>query len=113
IMARVGGLDKVMAFAMGGTTAKICQINDSEPERSRRFEVGRAWKNLKGSGLPVRIPVIELVEIGAGGGSLGRVDALRRITVGPDSCGSEPGPACYGRGGAQPAVTDANLVLGR
>jgi N-methylhydantoinase A len=112
-LARSCGLDKVLAFDMGGTTAKICLINDSEPERSRRFEVGRAWKNLKGSGLPVRIPVIELVEIGAGGGSVGRVDALRRITVGPDSCGSEPGPACYGHGGTQPAVTDANVVLGR
>jgi N-methylhydantoinase A len=112
-LARSCGFDKVLAFDMGGTTAKICLINDGEPERSRRFEVGRAWKNLKGSGLPLRIPVIELVEIGAGGGSLGRVDALRRITVGPDSCGSEPGPACYARGGTQAAVTDANLVLGR
>ena len=112
-LARECGLNKVMAFDMGGTTAKICLINDGQPERSRRFEVGRVWKNLKGSGLPVRIPVIELVEIGAGGGSIGRVDALQRITVGPDSCGSEPGPACYGRGGEQPAVTDANLVLGR
>jgi len=112
-LARECGMDKVMAFDMGGTTAKICLINDGQPERSRRFEVGRVWKNLKGSGLPVRIPVIELVEIGAGGGSIGRVDALQRITVGPDSCGSEPGPACYGRGGEQPAVTDANLVLGR
>ena len=73
----------------------------------------RAWRNMKGSGLPVRIPVIELVEIGAGGGSTGRVDAMGRITVGPDSCGAEPGPACYGRGGTLPAVTDANLVLGR
>ncbi len=112
-LARACGLDKVLAFDMGGTTAKICLINDGEPERSRRFEVDRAWKNLKGSGLPVRIPVIELVEIGAGGGSLGRVDGLGRITVGPDSCGSDPGPACYGRGGNRPAVTDANLVLGR
>lgn len=112
-LARACGLDKVLAFDMGGTTAKICLIKDGQPERSRRFEVGRVWKNLKGSGLPMRIPVIELVEIGAGGGSIGRVDAMRRITVGPDSCGSEPGPACYGRGGEQPAVTDANLVLGR
>ncbi len=112
-LARECGLDKVLAFDMGGTTAKICLINNGEPERSRRFEIGRVWKNLKGSGLPVRIPVIELVEIGAGGGSLGRVDAMRRITVGPDSCGSEPGPASYGRGGTMPAVTDANLVLGR
>jgi N-methylhydantoinase A len=112
-LARECGLDKVLAFDMGGTTAKICLINDGQPERSRRFEVGRVWKNLKGSGLPMRIPVIELVEIGAGGGSIGRVDAMQRITVGPDSCGSEPGPACYGRGGEQPAVTDANLVLAR
>jgi N-methylhydantoinase A len=112
-LARECGLNKVLAFDMGGTTAKICLINDGQPERSRRFEVGRVWKNLKGSGLPIRIPVIELVEIGAGGGSIGRVDAMQRITVGPDSCGSEPGPACYGRGGAEPAVTDANLVLGR
>jgi N-methylhydantoinase A len=107
------GLDHVLAFDMGGTTAKVCLISNGRPERSRRFEVGRAWKNMKGSGLPVRVPVIELVEIGAGGGSIGRVDAMRRITVGPDSAGSEPGPACYGRGGALPAVTDANLVLGR
>lgn len=112
-LARECGLSGVLAFDMGGTTAKICLIRDGVPERSRRFEVGRVWRNLKGSGLPIRIPVIELVEIGAGGGSIGRVDALTRITVGPDSCGAEPGPACYGRGGVQPAVTDANLVLGR
>ena len=112
-LARECDLDKVLAFDMGGTTAKICLINDGEPERARRFEIARVWKNQKGSGLPVRIPVIELVEIGAGGGSLGRVDAMQRITVGPDSCGSEPGPACYGRGGTLPAITDANLVLGR
>ena len=107
------GLERVMAFDMGGTTAKVCLIADGRPERSRRFEIGRAWKNMKGSGLPVRVPVIELVEIGAGGGSIGRVDAMRRITVGPDSAGSEPGPACYARGGARPTVTDANLALGR
>lgn len=112
-LARECGLDKVMAFDMGGTTAKVCLISGSEPERARRFEVGRAWKNLKGSGLPLRIPVIELVEIGAGGGSIGRIDAMQRITVGPDSCGSEPGPACYGRGGKEAAVTDANVELGR
>ena len=112
-LARECGLQDVLAFDMGGTTAKVCLISGGEPERSRRFEVGRAYRNLKGSGLPVRIPVIELVEIGAGGGSIGRVDAMSRITVGPDSCGAEPGPACYGRGGTEPAVTDANLVLGR
>ncbi len=112
-LARECALGDVLAFDMGGTTAKICLITDGEPERSRRFEIARAWRNMKGSGLPVRIPVIELVEIGAGGGSIGRVDAMGRITVGPDSCGAEPGPACYGRGGTLPAVTDANLVLGR
>ena len=112
-LARECALADVMAFDMGGTTAKVCLISDSEPERARRFEIGRVYRNLKGSGLPVRIPVIELVEIGAGGGSIGRVDALSRITVGPDSAGAEPGPACYGRGGREPAVTDANLVLGR
>jgi N-methylhydantoinase A len=112
-IARECGLKDVMAFDMGGTTAKVCLISDGRPERSRSFEVGRVWRNMKGSGLPVRIPVIELVEIGAGGGSIGRVDAMGRITVGPDSCGAEPGPACYGRGGSAPAVTDANLALGR
>ena len=77
------------------------------------FEVDRAARFLKGSGLPVRIPVIEMVEIGAGGGSIARVDALKRVTVGPESASSEPGPACYGRGGRHPAVTDADVVLGK
>ncbi|MEQ1805525.1 MAG: hydantoinase/oxoprolinase family protein, partial [Burkholderiaceae bacterium] len=112
-LAREGGHNDVMAFDMGGTTAKVCLISGGEPERARRFEIGRVYRNLKGSGLPVRIPVIELVEIGAGGGSIGRVDALSRISVGPDSAGAEPGPACYGLGGQAPTVTDANLVLGR
>ncbi|MBL8381536.1 MAG: hydantoinase/oxoprolinase family protein [Burkholderiales bacterium] len=112
-LARECGLADVMAFDMGGTTAKVCLIVGGAAERSRRFEVARSYRNQKGSGLPLRIPVIELVEIGAGGGSIGRVDAMARITVGPDSAGSEPGPACYGRGGALPTVTDANLVLGR
>lgn len=107
------GFSEVVAFDMGGTTAKICLITDSRPEKSRRFEVARMYRDLKGSGLPVRIPVIEMVEIGAGGGSIARVDAMRRITVGPDSAGSEPGPACYGRGGDGATVTDANLVLGK
>jgi N-methylhydantoinase A len=107
------GERRVLSFDMGGTTAKICLIEDFEPLKSRSFEVDRAARFLKGSGLPLRIPVIEMIEIGAGGGSLARVDALRRITVGPDSAGSEPGPACYGRGGRLPAVTDADLTLGR
>jgi N-methylhydantoinase A len=112
-IARETGLDEVLSFDMGGTTAKICLIADGEPERARVFEVARAYRNLKGSGWPVRIPVIEMVEIGAGGGSIARVDAMQRITVGPDSAGSEPGPVCYGRGGTNATVTDANLALGR
>ncbi|MBV8391798.1 MAG: hydantoinase/oxoprolinase family protein, partial [Alphaproteobacteria bacterium] len=112
-LARQCGLDKVLSFDMGGTTAKICLIDDGEPQHSRTFEVARQYRFLKGSGLPLRIPVIEMVEIGAGGGSIATVDALGRIAVGPESAGSEPGPACYGRGGAAPTVTDADLALGR
>ncbi len=112
-IARQSGYDEVMSFDMGGTTAKICLIRDGVPERARRFEIARAYRDTKGSGWPVRIPVIEMVEIGAGGGSIARVDSLKRITVGPDSAGSEPGPVCYGRGGPAVTVTDANLVLGK
>ena len=112
-LARENGLDEVLSFDMGGTTAKICFIGDGRPEQSRKFEVARVWRNLKGSGLPVRIPVTEMVEIGAGGGSIARLDELKRIQVGPASAGAEPGPACYGRGGNEPTVTDANVVLGR
>ncbi|WP_119392611.1 hydantoinase/oxoprolinase family protein [Taklimakanibacter lacteus] len=112
-IARQCGLDEVLSFDMGGTTAKICLLSDGEPERARKFEIARAYRDMKGSGLPVRIPVIEMVEIGAGGGSIARVDKLGRITVGPDSAGSTPGPASYGRGGTEPAVTDANVVLGK
>lgn len=107
------GEKEVVAFDMGGTTAKVCLITGGAPDRSRRFEVARAYRGLKGSGLPLRIPVIDMVEIGAGGGSIGRIDRLGRITIGPDSAGADPGPACYGKGGEQPAVTDANLLLGR
>ncbi|MEQ9642366.1 MAG: hydantoinase/oxoprolinase family protein [Alphaproteobacteria bacterium] len=107
------GLDEVLSFDMGGTTAKICLIDDGRPQASRVFEVDRVHRFTKGSGLPLRIPVIEMVEIGAGGGSIARLDALSRIGVGPDSAGSEPGPACYGRGGSEPTVTDADVVLGR
>ena len=98
---------------MGGTTAKICLIDEFQPQTSRAFEVARIYRFKKGSGLPLRIPVIEMVEIGAGGGSIARVDRLKRITVGPDSAGADPGPACYGRGGEAPTVTDADLLLGR
>ena len=106
-------LPHVLSFDMGGTTAKICLLTHGEPERARKFEIARAYRDMKGSGIPVRIPVIEMVEIGAGGGSIARVDKLSRITVGPDSAGSTPGPVCYGRGGTEPAVTDANLALGK
>jgi len=106
-------LPKVISFDMGGTTAKICLIDDYTAQRAREFEVDRQARFRKGSGLPLRIPVIEMVEIGAGGGSIARVDALRRITVGPDSAGADPGPAAYGRGGHQPTVTDADIHLGR
>jgi N-methylhydantoinase A len=107
------GLAQVLAFDMGGTTAKICVIDDGQPQTSRSFEVARAYRFLKGSGLPLRIPVIEMVEIGAGGGSIARIDALQRVAVGPDSAGAQPGPACYSRGGNDPTVTDADLMLGR
>jgi N-methylhydantoinase A len=112
-LARQCGLDKVLSFDMGGTTAKICLIDDGEPQHSRTFEVARQYRFLKGSGLPLRIPVIEMVEIGAGGGSIASVDSLSRVNVGPESAGAEPGPASYGRGGTQPTVTDADVVLGR
>lgn len=112
-IARQCGYEKVLSFDMGGTTAKICLIDNFAPQTSRLFEVARVYRFRKGSGLPLRIPVIEMVEIGAGGGSIARVDAMNRITVGPDSAGSEPGPACYQRGGDQATVTDADLMLGR
>ncbi len=107
------GLDKVLSFDMGGTTAKICLIKDQTPKTSRVFEVARTYRFKKGSGMPISIPVIDMVEIGAGGGSLAHVDAMRQIRVGPESAGSEPGPACYGRGGSRPGVTDADLLLGK
>ena len=106
-------LDKVLSFDMGGTTAKICLIKNQTPKTSRVFEVARTYRFKKGSGMPISIPVIDMVEIGAGGGSLAHVDSMRQIRVGPESAGSEPGPACYGRGGLHPAVTDADLVLGK
>ncbi|MDD1963605.1 hydantoinase/oxoprolinase family protein, partial [Pseudomonas sp. 39004] len=107
------GLNQVLSYDMGGTTAKICMIEQQVPKTSRTFEVARTWRFKKGSGMPISIPVIEMVEIGAGGGSIASVDAMRQIRVGPHSAGSEPGPACYGRGGEQPTVTDADLLLGR
>ncbi len=110
--ARRLGLKRLLCFDMGGTTAKSCLIEDYEPELSTDFEVARMYRFKKGSGFPVTIPSIDLVEIGAGGGSIARIDDLGLLKVGPDSAGAEPGPACYGRGGTQPAVTDADVCLG-
>jgi N-methylhydantoinase A len=107
------GLDRILSFDMGGTTAKICLIEDQTPKTARTFEVARTYRFKKGSGMPISVPVIEMVEIGAGGGSIAHVDNMRQIRVGPESAGSEPGPACYQRGGERPTVTDANLALGR
>lgn len=112
-LARRGGIARALAFDMGGTTAKVSIIDDGAPQISHQFEIGRIYRFLKGSGLPVRVPCVELIEIGAGGGSVARVDQVGRITVGPDSTGSRPGPACYGHGGQQAAVTDADFLLGR
>ncbi|MEM1432009.1 MAG: hydantoinase/oxoprolinase family protein [Pseudomonadota bacterium] len=111
--ARAHRLDKVLSFDMGGTTAKICLIEDGAPKTASTFEVARSYRFKKGSGMTVSTPVVEMVEIGAGGGSIASIDAMGRLQVGPGSAGSEPGPACYQRGGADPTVTDANLLLGR
>ncbi|HEX5503441.1 MAG TPA: hydantoinase/oxoprolinase family protein [Thermomicrobiales bacterium] len=113
--AHYGGLTgrpNLLSFDMGGTTAKACLIDHGEPLVAADFEVARVYRFKRGSGLPVRVPVIEMIEIGAGGGSIARVDSLGLLKVGPDSAGADPGPACYGRGGAAPTVTDADLLLG-
>jgi len=107
------GLRRTLLLDVGGTTAKLCFIDDCKPNTARSMEVGRVDRYRAGSGLPLRFPVIELSEIGAGGGSIAHVDALGRLQVGPRSAGSSPGPMCYGRGGDMPTVTDANLLLGR
>jgi N-methylhydantoinase A len=112
-IARRLDIGQVLSLDVGGTTAKFCLIDKGDVQRSHRFEVARTYRFKKGSGLPVTVPVIDLVEIGAGGGSLARVDSVGRIAVGPDSAGSEPGPACYGRGGTGAGVTDCDLVLGK
>ena len=109
--ARAGFKD-LLSFDMGGTTAKLCAVEDGRPLKAHDFEVDRVYRFRKGSGLPVKIPVIDMIEIGAGGGSIARVDALGLLKVGPESSGAEPGPACYGRGGTEPTVTDADLILG-
>jgi N-methylhydantoinase A len=110
--SQVKGLEHVISFDMGGTTAKICVIDGGQPMVSTEFEVARVYRFKKGSGLPVKVPVIEMIEIGAGGGSIARIDQLGLLKVGPESAGADPGPACYGLGGHEPTVTDADLVLG-
>jgi N-methylhydantoinase A len=110
--SQLKGLDHVISFDMGGTTAKICVIDQGQPMVTTEFEVARVYRFKKGSGLPVKVPVIEMIEIGAGGGSIARIDELGLLKVGPDSAGADPGPACYGLGGSEPTVTDADLILG-
>jgi len=110
--ARRLGEDRLLCFDMGGTTAKSCLIANGEPELTNTFEVARMYRFKKGSGFPVSVPSVDLVEIGAGGGSQARVDDLGLLKVGPESAGADPGPACYGLGGTKPAVTDADLELG-
>ncbi|MCW5774415.1 MAG: hydantoinase/oxoprolinase family protein [Rhodospirillaceae bacterium] len=106
------GLDRLLAFDMGGTTAKACLIEDYKPLVTGTFEVDRMYRFKEGSGMPLTVPSVDMIEIGAGGGSIASVDQLGLLKVGPRSAGSMPGPACYGRGGTDPTVTDADLVLG-
>jgi N-methylhydantoinase A len=112
VYGQAAGHANVLSFDMGGTTAKICVIDHGQPLIAQSFEVDRIYRFKKGSGMPITIPVIEMIEIGTGGGSIARVDRLGLLKVGPDSAGSNPGPVCYGRGGSEPTVTDADLVLG-
>ena len=108
----LSGHRDLLSFDMGGTTAKLCVIENGQPLKTHEFEVDRVYRFRKGSGLPVRIPVIDMIEIGAGGGSIARIDSLGLLKVGPDSSGADPGPVCYRRGGWQATVTDADLILG-
>ncbi|PWJ20606.1 hydantoinase/oxoprolinase family protein [Jannaschia seohaensis] len=112
VFGRLAGEPDILCFDMGGTTAKACLIQDGEALKTDNFEVARVFRFAKGSGLPLQVPVIDMIEIGAGGGSIAQVDKLGLIRVGPESASSKPGPACYGLGGARPTVTDADLVLG-
>ncbi|MEP7104674.1 MAG: hydantoinase/oxoprolinase family protein, partial [Chloroflexota bacterium] len=109
---RAAGIQDLLSFDLGGTTAKFAVIDDGEPLLASEFEVDRRYRFKKGSGLPIKTQVIEMIEIGAGGGSIARVDSLGLLRVGPDSAGADPGPVAYGLGGTQPTVTDADLVLG-
>jgi N-methylhydantoinase A/oxoprolinase/acetone carboxylase beta subunit len=111
-LARELGIAHAFSFDMGGTTAKVCLVDDATPRIVPEAEVGRIERFKKGSGLPVLVPMVDLIEIGAGGGSIAGVDNMGLLRVGPESAGASPGPACYGAGGAQPTVSDANLLLG-
>jgi len=106
------GVRDVIAFDMGGTTAKMCVVRDGHPQIANQFEAARVHRFKKGSGYPVKIPAVDLIEIGAGGGSIAWIDSMGLLKVGPESAGALPGPACYGQGGARPCVTDADLMLG-
>ena len=112
LVGRAIGHADLLSFDMGGTTAKASLIQDGEPDIAPMLEAARVRRFKRGSGLPVHAPVIDMMEIGAGGGSIARVDELGLLKIGPESAGAEPGPACYGQGGDQPTVTDANLLLG-
>ena len=110
--SRMFGIPDLISFDMGGTTAKACLIQNHEPLVTGTFEVDRRYRFKPGSGMPITVPSIDMIEIGAGGGSIARVDDLGLLKTGPDSAGSDPGPVCYGRGGTRPCVTDADVVLG-
>jgi N-methylhydantoinase A len=113
-LARLAGLDRVVSFDMGGTTAKMCLVENGAPDHKFDFEAGRVRRFVKGSGLPLKVSVVDMIEIGAGGGSIARVESSSGLMkVGPRSAGAMPGPVCYGLGGTEPTVTDADLVLGR
>lgn len=112
LYGRLAGESELLCFDMGGTTAKACLIERGRPSRTTSFEVARMFRFAKGSGLPLQVPVVDMIEIGAGGGSIARLDKMGLIQVGPDSASSDPGPACYGLGGTEPTVTDADLLLG-
>jgi len=112
LFGRGAGLENMLAFDMGGTTAKACLVQDGRADIAASMEVARVHRFKRGSGLPIKSPVIDMIEIGAGGGSVAQVDALGLLKVGPHSAGADPGPACYGRGGMDATVTDANLLLG-
>jgi len=112
LFGALAGQRDVISFDMGGTTAKACMIEDGSAEIAPMMEAGRVHRFKRGSGLPIKAPVIDMIEVGAGGGSIAAIDEVGLLRVGPHSAGSAPGPACYGLGGTEPTVTDASLVLG-